>query len=579
MSKQYFIDNINDEALARLTESMLKIEKNNVNIRRENNMLKILSTAAVIVLMIGLVSFIGLFNILDDNFSGTDSTMVITSEPVEENQDNQNQIELFLPEIVEKSFFENRVLACITNPRDVDKINAYYKLRDASDVTLTERARKELLAEYPTCDKVPIYAFDPNASEREKDSMLEIFRKYVDFTDEDILKMWEEYNIPKYVAINGVYCIVDENYTPIAETEITDYITIKGERYSIQEKMLQLCHLRTTNADIEPLKYMVNLQRLNLNDIEMLNPISDISPLAGLTNLTFLGLGGNKIEDISPLTNLTNLTELSLWNNKINDISPLKGLTNLNWLGLSQNQISDISPLAGLTNLTVLNLGTNQINDINPLAGLTYLTRLALVENQISDISALAKLMNLTDLDLYDNNINDIKPLAGLTELRKLDLYRNNINDISALAGLTNLTELNLTLNQINDINPLAGLTNLTKLSLTLNQVTDISALAELTKLTELHLYDNNINDISALAELTNLTVLSLENNNISDISALAKLTNLTVLNLINNKINEINVLKGLTNLTQLGLAGNQISAEQIAELREALPNTEIWAD
>ncbi|GAJ21865.1 unnamed protein product, partial [marine sediment metagenome] len=44
--------------------------------------------------------------------------------------------------------------------------------------------------------------------------------------------------------------------------------------------------------------------------------------------------------------------------------SPLASLTNLTWLDLAYNQISDISPLASFTNLTVLHLSYNQINDI-----------------------------------------------------------------------------------------------------------------------------------------------------------------------------------------------------------------------
>jgi len=91
------------------------------------------------------------------------------------------------------------------------------------------------------------------------------------------------------------------------------------------------------------------------------NQISDISPLAGLTNLTFLYLNDNQISDISPLAGLTNLDHLYLWDNQISDISPLTGLTNLTTLALSGNQISDISSLVGLTNLDWLGLDDNPL--------------------------------------------------------------------------------------------------------------------------------------------------------------------------------------------------------------------------
>jgi Leucine-rich repeat (LRR) protein len=201
------------------------------------------------------------------------------------------------------------------------------------------------------------------------------------------------------------------------------------------------------------------------------NQISDLSPLAGLTNLQELYLHNNQVSDLSPLAGLTNLQELSLYWNQINDLSPLAGLTNLQELSLFCNQINDLSPLAGLTNLRLMDLEGNQISDISPLAGLTNLWYLDLGYNQISDISPLAGLTNLWYLDLVYNQISDISPLAGMTYLGVLYLYSNQINDLSPLAGLANLQELYLDSNQISDLSPLAGLTNLQELRLDGNPI------------------------------------------------------------------------------------------------------------
>ncbi|WOO91909.1 leucine-rich repeat domain-containing protein (plasmid) [Mollicutes bacterium LVI A0078] len=72
-------------------------------------------------------------------------------------------------------------------------------------------------------------------------------------------------------------------------------------------------------------------------------------------------MGNNSISDITPLSGLTNLTYLYLYTS-ISDITPLSGLTNLTDLYLGNNSISDITPLSGLTNLTDLDLGTQTIN-------------------------------------------------------------------------------------------------------------------------------------------------------------------------------------------------------------------------
>ena len=142
-------------------------------------------------------------------------------------------------------------------------------------------------------------------------------------------------------------------------------------------EMATLTDLEARDANIRVLtglEFATNLTRLYLYG----NSLSDISPVAGLTNLTSLNLGarnlGNSLSDISPVAGLTNLTGLFLYGNSLSDISPVVGLTNLTLLALGDNSIWDISPVAGLTNLTSLFLDSNSLSDISPVAGLTNLT-------------------------------------------------------------------------------------------------------------------------------------------------------------------------------------------------------------
>ena len=199
--------------------------------------------------------------------------------------------------------------------------------------------------------------------------------------------------------------------------------------------------MATLNRFEAPERGIINLTGLeyatNLTSLDFWrSSVSDLSPIAGLTNLTFLGAASNKdISDVSALIGLTSLTELFLNGNSISDISPLAGLTNLKRLSLSYNSISDISALSGLTNLTWLKLD----------------------RNAITDISALANLTNLRHLELYVNKISDPSPVAGLTDLRHLNLAENSISDISALVNLTNLTYLELPFNSISNLSPLVA--------------------------------------------------------------------------------------------------------------------------
>ena len=356
--------------------------------------------------------------------------------------------------------------------------------------------------------------------------------------------------------------------------------------------------------DLTGLEFATNLTTLNLNKNRI--RISDITALAGLTNLRFLHLNSNRISDITALAGLTNLRELDLENNQISDIVALAKLTNLTDLRLSNNQITDIAPLSGLTNLTYLPLGYNQISDITALAGLTKLTWLNLSGNQISDITALAGLTKLTWLNLENNplsatSINTHIPAletrgisvsfyleipdanlravisdslrkargepitpADMASLRRISAGSKNINNLTGLEFATNLTYLSLYLsldsNQISDITALAGLTKLDTLWLDGDQISDITALSTLTNLDFLYLGYNQISDITALATLTNLTELWLDGNQISDIAALSTLTNLDFLHLGYNQISDIAALSGLTNLDILFLSNNQIS-------------------
>ena len=217
--------------------------------------------------------------------------------------------------------------------------------------------------------------------------------------------------------------------------------------------MARLTSLRARNANISNLTGLeaaTNLTRLDLSaeyvEAEQRsinsNSVSDLSPVAGLINLTDLTLGGNNISDLSPLSALTNLTWLWLPNNSIPDISSLSGLTNLGGLNLVGNDISDISPLSGLTNLGDLFLDNNSISDISPLAGLPRLALLGLNDNSIMDISPLAGLTRLRWCFLGNNSITDISPLVENTGLGSEDTVDVRGNPLGYLSLRTHTLTL-----------------------------------------------------------------------------------------------------------------------------------------
>jgi len=227
--------------------------------------------------------------------------------------------------------------------------------------------------------------------------------------------------IPLRAVMEGVGYTLNWQQGAIAITspisQIPEYITIRGQVFSTDLTYLSLVGRGLTNACIHPLRYMRQLEELNLG----FNPaITDISPLTGITSITKLILSMSQITDISPLATLPYLNWMHFDNSPLTDISPLAGHIYLEQLIMFNNQIADISPLAGLTNLHRLVLADNEIEDITPLEGLTNLRVLGLSRNKITDISVLAGLYNLHEISLNGNEIADFSPLGGLEYLQSI---------------------------------------------------------------------------------------------------------------------------------------------------------------
>jgi len=111
----------------------------------------------------------------------------------------------------------------------------------------------------------------------------------------------------------------------------------------------------TTIRNIEGVQHLRSINEVSLG----VHAISDISPLAGLTNLTTLQLNHNEIVDLSPLTNLVHLTTLRLNSNRITDISPLAGLVNLTTLTLGAQFIVMVNAVERANPLVIRNMITN----------------------------------------------------------------------------------------------------------------------------------------------------------------------------------------------------------------------------
>lgn len=105
-----------------------------------------------------------------------------------------------------------------------------------------------------------------------------------------------------------------------------------------------------------PLKYCWRIKALDLGH----NNLTDLSFIAGMTELRVLILADNKIKDISPLANLKKLEYVELFMNKISDLSPLRNMENLMDLNICFNKFSNIDEVYTMPKLERLWITSNK---------------------------------------------------------------------------------------------------------------------------------------------------------------------------------------------------------------------------
>jgi hypothetical protein len=160
-------------------------------------------------------------------------------------------------------------------------------------------------------------------------------------------------------------------WTPTGSKMATAVLSMEDNYIGNIEGIEHCANLETLNLgfnwclqDITFLKDLNHLTRLKVNA-----NLKDITPLTGLTQLTYLDLWGtHELEDIQPLKNLDKLSVFIAWGCSIQDISSLQGLSNLSWLNIGSNKITDIAPLvqnSGLGEGDKLDLRYNPLNDIS----------------------------------------------------------------------------------------------------------------------------------------------------------------------------------------------------------------------
>ena len=352
--------------------------------------------------------------------------------------------------------------------------------------------------------------------------------------------------------------------------------------------------------------------------------ITNLDPLAELTELRSLNCSETKVSDINPIRNLNKIKELNISKTKITDISNLKYANVVQEFKADDVKISDISVVAFFRDLNTLSLANTNVSDINSLARCVNLSNLNLSGTQITDLSPLTNLLNLYDLDISNTPVTNIEPLHDLVNLHFLNVEGTKITDLSPIKNLDKLNEINFSNTQVSDLMPLSHMSRLSKIycdnslvdkkmadtfmasnpnvlviyetkalelwwnalpSFWKDLLTDQAMTSKKPTKEELHSIINIrnlkinhfIQDADPISRLTNIEFLDLSDSKIDDLSPLYGLHNLKSLNVKNTIISDLASLSNLKNLKELNIENTEVKS--LKPLHELSNLTKVYAD
>ena len=192
-------------------------------------------------------------------------------------------------------------------------------------------------------------------------------------------------------------------------------------------------------------------------------PVSDVSQLAKLKELTSLDLRETRVVNVEPLAALKKLRVLILWDTMVADITPVGNLSELRVLDLMGTMVSSIEGLRACRKLRLLDLRWTSVGNMEWCEALESLESLYLKGTEVRDLAWLRGCTHLKDLDVGRTEVGNIRPLEHCGNLRSLYLSGTKVKDVDLemISGLKELRELNLEDTNISRVGALAECTAL----------------------------------------------------------------------------------------------------------------------
>lgn len=320
---------------------------------------------------------------------------------------------------------------------------------------------------------------------------------------------------------------------------------VKGMGFSLMED--------SWNIQVDGPLRTVDDRELALKDLQPLVEMIKATPDFYLPTNGYLKLTNTEVSDLSPLASITNLTQLVLVDNPyLSNYSALADCKSLEILKIKTDlTTSDFDFIAALTGLREISISYQQ----NGMAmNLDWVT-----DNLMRDHICFITFEGFDESAIRPEDVTSIDGIHALTRGMNrfvsqytIQIRNTHISDLKPLLHIDNDTFMSVVLDKnpyLSDLTPLRNLRSLESLTLRGNDsVSDYRFLESLNNLKYLHLYHISEGEVEFIRKLTNLKGLTLYprgNLNLDIVAHMEKLQFLDVGNVIDD-------LTPLENLDQL---------------------------
>ncbi len=310
----------------------------------------------------------------------------------------------------------------------------------------------------------------------------------------------------------------------------------------------------TEVSDISPVRAFAELKRLRCSSPNHNSKLSDLSPLRGLSLVTFT-CGHNNVSDLSPLEGMP-ITELCFAATKVSDLSPLRGMP-LYYLNFQGSPVTDLSPIRGMRIGSLICAGS-KVSDLSPIAGMPLVTLLTVEPQKITKgIEILRQMSGLETIGIDGNNkwpaaefwkkydAGEFGKPAAPAKLAYLDPVFQQW--VKATPALPAEKQVEAVVKKLMELNP--GFDGKVGSGLSQGQIKGTPKI-ENGVVTELGFFSDNVTDISPVRALAGLKALQCDGSGsgkgtLSDLSPLQGMT-LSMLACTNTQVSDLSSLQGM---------------------------------